>query len=122
MYSIEVSIVNSDSTSSGAFESAATSFVEELGSVPDLQVTTQTKRVEGTRGVITLLTGIIVVGIKIGAFSAIYALAKDLYARYVNAEVQLKFKDGSVLTLKNLTQKEAEEKIANHLKKLEAGD
>jgi hypothetical protein len=117
MYSVEVSVVNLDEANSSEFDIASQAFVEELQSIPDLEVSVQQKQVEGTRGAITLITGIIITGINLGIFSALYTIAKDLYSRYHNSEVQLKFKDGSILVLKSLTQEEAEQKIREHLRK-----
>ena len=59
-------------------------------------------------------------GAKIGAFKAIYTLAKDLFDRSHNAEVELKFKDGSVLKLKGLTRQEAEDRLEQHLRRAAA--
>jgi hypothetical protein len=117
MYSVEINIVNTDASKSQEFKQAAMQFVEELQTASGLDVRAKTKKVEDTRGELTLLTGIIAYGLSIGAFPAIYTLAKDLYNRYVNAEVVLSFPDGSKLTLKNLSQKEAEQKLKEHLEK-----
>lgn len=89
--------------------------VTQLAAIPFLEVRIPEVPVEGTRGVISSLTGIVVLAAKSGAFSALINLAKDLYARYASCEVRLKFEDGSVLILKNLTQQQAEERIAAHL-------
>jgi hypothetical protein len=117
MYSVEINVRNTDDSSVREFEQASGQFIEELKNVSGLDVRTQTQKVENSRGEITLLTDIIAYGVSIGAFSAIYMLAKDLYNRYFKAEVVLTFPDGSTLTLKNLSQKEAEQKMKDHLEK-----
>jgi hypothetical protein len=104
-----------ESRSSREFREASNEFLTQLAAVPSLEVRIPEVPVEGTRGVISSLTGIVVWAAKSGAFSALDNLAKELYARYASCEVQLKFEDGSVLILKNLTQQQAEERIAVHL-------
>lgn len=47
---------------------------------------------------------------------AVYTIAKDMFAAYKNADVKLEFPDGSSMTLKNITRKEAEAFISEHLK------
>ena len=115
MYSVEISVKNTDKATAKDFEAVAQQFVEELQNLPDLNVDTQNQHVEDSRGVLLLLTGIVATGVSTGAFSAIYLLTKDLLARRENADVELKFKDGSVLKLRNLTPKDAEARIKAHL-------
>jgi hypothetical protein len=115
MYEVEISIVNTAANGEADFEPATAEFVRELQNLPDVDVRTQLKKVPGTRGVIVALTGIVVAGAKAGAFSALYKIAKDLYERYMSAEVELKFQDGSTLKLKNLSHSEAERIITEHL-------
>jgi hypothetical protein len=115
MHELEVSIHNPSGTEESVFESAAAKFVEDLQKVSGLETSVDVKKMPGTRGVVTLLTGIVVTGIHSGAFSAIYMLAKDLFSLHSNAEVELKFKDGSTIKLKNLTQSEAQSEIDKHL-------
>jgi hypothetical protein len=98
------------------FPSAAAAFVDALKDVDVLDVDVPQQPEPDARGFITLLTGIIVTGSKIGAFKGIYTLAKDLFDRSRTAEVELKFRDGSVLKLKGLTQQQAEERIERHLR------
>jgi hypothetical protein len=119
VYEVELAVNNLSQDSDTGFEEAAQQFVRELEAVNDLDTHAKPKRIPGTRGILAVLTGIVVIGSKLGAFAAIYVLAKDLYARYVNAELELKFKDGSTLKLKNLTQAEAEKKIAEHFMRCE---
>jgi hypothetical protein len=116
MYTAEVTIRNLSDAPDKEFRYAANAFLEKLSSISDLQVTISEEKVQGSRGEIPILEGIIVTGINLGLFSAIYTLAKDLYSIYANAEVELQFKDGSKLTLKNLPQEEAEMIISDHLK------
>ena len=98
------------------FPSAASAFVDALKNVAALDIDVPQQPEPDARGFITLFTGIIVAGSKIGAFKGIYTLAKDLFDRSHGAEVELKFKDGSVLKLKGLTQQQAEERIDRHLR------
>jgi hypothetical protein len=117
MYTLELSVVNEEPSSEKEFKKATDIFLNKLSNLPNLDVKLQTQEVPGTRGFITLLSGIILTGINIGAFSAIYTLYKDLCELYANAEVQLHFDDGSTITLKHLTQQEAEQILNEHLKK-----
>jgi hypothetical protein len=79
------------------------------------------KRISATFAAITALAPrpcnarAIVTGLSVGAFTAIYALAKDLYDRYATAEVELKFADGSTLKLKGLSYAQAQERMREHL-------
>ncbi len=79
-YSVEVIINNLDESTSKEFEIAAIEFVEKLALISELQVETQTKKVEGTRGALTLLSGIYVTAQTIGAFMAIYII---LYSKWL---------------------------------------
>ena len=119
MYTLKISIVNQDASTKKEFEKAANTFLNRLSSVSGLEIKPQTQDVEGTRGAITLLSGIILAGINLGVFSALYTLYKDFCELYANAEVQLHFEDGSTITLKGLTRKEAEQILQEHLKKTE---
>jgi hypothetical protein len=121
MYSVELSVSNLDESASTEFESAVSDFLAKLGSVADLRVEIPSQRVQGTRGELPLLAGIIVTGIEIGAFTAIYTLAKDLFSLCANAEVQLSFEDGSSITLKHLAQREAEAILQEHLRRKNLG-
>jgi hypothetical protein len=98
------------------FAPAASAFVDALKGIDAFDVDVPQQSTPDSRGFITFLTGIVVAGSKIGAFKGIYTLAKDLFDRSRNAEVELKFKDGSVLKLKGLTQQQAEERIERHLR------
>jgi hypothetical protein len=117
MYVVQITISNQDGAPSREFDSAANIFLDKLSSVSGLEVDIPKEEVEGSRGDISLLTGIIVTGINLGLFSAIYTLGKDLFALYANAEVELQFQDGSKLTLKNLSREEAEKAISEHIRK-----
>lgn len=114
MYTLEMSIINSDENSTREFTDAATSFLENLHSIDKLQVTAPTEKVHGTRGGITLMSGIIMTAISTGAFMAVYTMAKDLFMIYANAEVELKTEKGSI-KLKHLTRREAEAILKEHL-------
>lgn len=114
---IILNVEPSDGAKSDEFQDAGSEFLESLKNVDGLEVSHETQKVDGARGVIAVLTGIIVTAAKIGAFGAVYALAKDLYERYARAEVTLKFKDGSELNLKKLTHKQALLEIEKHLEK-----
>lgn len=116
MYEIEISIKNLSPENDRAFKKAAHSFVEQLQGVNRLTVELAEEKVENSRGVVILLTGIVVKAIELGIVAGIYTFAKDLYEKYKNAEVELSFKDGSKITLKNLTFDEAKEIIENHAK------
>lgn len=115
VYSAKLSIINLDKTSSAEFEQAAHSYVENLNNVADLQVDVSKKKVEGTRGDLSIWADIIITAVSTGTFMAIYTLAKDMVTLYANAEVELTFEDGSSIKLKHLTQKEAEDLIKKHL-------
>jgi len=116
MYSVTITVRNADGAADREFEQAAAQFVEELKQVSGLDVHAPTQQVAHSKGEMQLLSDIVAYGVQIGAFSAIYLLAKDLYARYFRAEVVLNFPNGSSMTLKNLTQQEAEQAIAKYLK------
>ena len=116
MYSVNITIRSADETAGREFEQAAAQFVEELKNVSGLDVHAPTQQVADSKGEMQLLNDIVAYGVQIGAFSAIYLLAKDLYARCFSAEVVLNFPNGSSMTLKNRTQQEAEELIAKYLK------
>jgi hypothetical protein len=88
-----------------------------LRSVRDLEAAVPEKAVPGTRGFLEVLSQIVVTGISVGAFTAIYTLAKDLYDRIAAAEVELKFADGSTLKLKGLSNSQAQEQMRLHLEK-----
>ena len=117
MYTVGITIKDLAGTSNQGFERATNIFLENLTSISGLDVDMPKRKIEGTRGDISLITGIIVTGINLGLFSGIYTLAKDLYGWYANAEVELQFEDGSKLTLKHLSYEEAEKIINEHLKK-----
>jgi hypothetical protein len=113
----EVTIsVRQDGTTDRDFTAAANAFVDALKGVPALEVDVPQKAEPDSRGFIAFISGIIVAGNKIGAFKGIYTIAKDLFDRSHTAEVELKFKDGSVLKLKGLTQQQAEDRIEQHLR------
>ena len=116
MYSVNITVRNTDNTAGREFEQAAAQFVEELKNVSGLDVQAPTQSVAHSKGEMQLLNDIVAYGVQIGAFSAIYLLAKDLYARCFRAEVVLNFPSGSSMTLKNLTQQEAEQAIEKYLK------
>jgi len=118
MYSLELSVVNLEPSSEKEFKQATDVFLNKLSSLPNLDIKLQRQEVPGSRGAITLLSGIILTGINLGAFSAIYTIYKDLSELYANAEIQLHFDDGSTITLNNLTQQEAEQILKKHLEKL----
>ena len=115
MYSLKIDVINQNASGANEFQAAAQQFVEALEQASGLEVKAPRQRVDATRGDIPLLTDIIAYGASIGAFSAIYLLAKDLYDRYFNAEVKLTFPDGSTLNLKHLSTQEAEQKMKAHL-------
>jgi hypothetical protein len=117
LYEVELSLKNLSGGADGAFEAAAREFLTELEAINDLEITAEADTVPDSRGILAVLTGIIIVGAKIGAFAAIYALAKDLYARYVNCEVELKFADGSTLKVSRLSRAKAEKVLAEHLER-----
>ena len=117
MYTLKMSIVNLEPSLEKEFNKATDVFLNKLSSLPNLDAKPQKQEVPGSRGVTTLLSEIILTGINLGAFSAIYTIYKDLCGLYANAEVQLHFEDGSTITLKNLTQQEAEETLKKHLEK-----
>jgi hypothetical protein len=119
MYSVALSIAAPEQDNQ-AFQKAAATFVNDLRSVRDLDAKIPDKAVPGTRGFVELLSQIVVTGISVGAFTAIYTLAKDLYDRYATAEVELKFADGSTLKLKGLSYAQAEAKMREHLEKNKA--
>jgi len=116
MYEVELTIKNLNPNEESEFNNAAQEFVEELQGITDLEVDAKEKRVDNTRGFITLLTGIVVKAIELGVIAGIYTLAKDLYDNYHNAEVELNFKNGNSITLKNLTYEEAVKLIEEHSK------
>jgi hypothetical protein len=99
------------------FAAAANTFLEQLKAVDHLDVTIPQKPEPGTRGLLAILTAIVVGGTKIGAFKAIYVLARDFMDNHKNAEIVLKFGDGSILKLKGLTREEAERKMEAHLRR-----
>jgi hypothetical protein len=116
MYSIVLSITAADPNDQ-AFQKEAAAFITNLRSVRDLEATVPEKAVPGTRGFLEVLSQIVVTGITIGAFTAIYTFAKDLYDRVATAEVELKFADGSTLKLKGLSYSQAQEQMRLHLEK-----
>lgn len=117
MYTLKLSILNVDEAADPNLKAAAFDYIEKLKTVSDLQTQVPTQKIQGTRGDLSLLNDIVIIGVNIGAFAAIYTLAKDMISLYLNADVQLKFEDGSSITLKNLTEKEAENKIKQHLER-----
>ncbi|MBL8080450.1 MAG: hypothetical protein JNM55_20940 [Anaerolineales bacterium] len=117
MYSLEISIENLDPSSEIQFNKATDRFLSELGNLPELNLKLEQVKRPSTRSLVTLLSGIILTGTSLGAFSALYTLYKDLGELYANAEVQLHFDDGSTITLKNLTRQEAEQVLREHLEK-----
>lgn len=117
MYEVELTIKNLNPTKENQFNNAAQEFVEELQGVSELDVNTKEKKIDNTRGAITLLTGIVVKAIELGVIAGIYTLAKDLYDKYHNAEVELNFKNGNSITLTNLTYDEAVKLIEKHSEK-----
>jgi len=116
MYRIVLS-VSAPNENEQAFQAAAADFLNNLRTVRDLNVEIPETAKPGTRGFLELLSHIVATGLSVGAFSAIYLFAKDLYDRCATAEVELKFSDGSALKLKGLTQAQAEAKMREHLEK-----
>lgn len=116
MYSVIVSIAAPEQDDQ-AFQKAAATFVNDLRFVRNLDAKVPEKAVPGTRGFFELLSQIVVTGVSVGAFMALYTLAKDLYDRYSTAEVELRFPDGSTLKLKGLSYAKAEAKMREHLVK-----
>jgi hypothetical protein len=115
-FSVTVSLENESGSGDEEFAAAANEFLNRLRSVEDLNVQVPETKQPGTRGLIAILTAITVWGAKIGALKAITTIAHDLFSVYRNAEVTLKFKDGSTLKLKGLSRVEAERRIEEHLK------
>lgn len=114
MYEVKIAIKNLSSSNENEFNQAAHSFIEQLQDMNRLEVDLIEEKVENSRGVTILLTGIIVKAIELGVIAGIYTFVKDLYEKYHNAEVELTFKNGSSITLKNLTFEEAKELIKIH--------
>lgn len=117
---ITLSVQNLSGGSESEFVAAANEFVEELKRIHELDVEVPQQTEPGARGLIAILTAIIIWGAKIGAFKALYNLCHDLLNRYHNAEVVLKFQDGSTLKLTGLSREEAERRIEEHLRKASA--
>ena len=66
---------------------------------------------------IELFNQIVTYGISIGAFSALYQLAKLWLEQRNNCDIVLKFPDGSEMKMQGLSQQEAEQKMQEHQKK-----
>ncbi len=118
MYSAKLSIINESNENLEQFNQIASNFIENLHNVDGLNLEVPTETVDGTRGELNLWADIIVYAISTGTFMAIYTMAKDLFGIYANAEVQLTFEDGSVISLKHLTRNEAEEILRAHQENL----
>lgn len=116
MYEVELTIKNLTPSEEAKFNNAAQEFLEQLQSISELEVDTQEEHIDNTRGAIVLLSGIIVKAVELGIIAGIYTLAKDLYEKYHNAEVELNFKNGNSITLKNLTYEQAKKIIEEQSK------
>lgn len=90
--------------------------LRELEKLPELQVEIPKTPQTGKKDVVESLKNIILYGTSIGAFSAIYALAKDILARHRNATLKLVFASGGEMTLTGLSESEAKKKMEEHLK------
>jgi hypothetical protein len=116
-YEITVSVeAPKDAKEAKEFAEAAHAFVESLKGINGLEVEVPAQAAPGSRGFIAILTAIAVWGSKVVSFKAIYTVAKDLLDKFHNAEVVLKFPDGSTLKLKGLSRAEAESLIEKHLR------
>lgn len=115
MYSVKLSIENQDKSEETAFDQAANQYLASLKNEEDLRVLPRAEKSAEARGDLPLWADIVITGVSTGAFMTIYMLAKDFFAVYANAEVQLIFDDGSSIKLKHLTEKEAEAKLREHI-------
>lgn len=71
---------------------------------------------EGSRAdVIELFHSIVTYGISIGAFSAIYQLAKLWLEQRQRCNITLQSPDGSTLNIRGLSEREAEQRLQEHL-------
>ena len=116
MYSATLSITNLDDLKRDVFAAAAYRYIQELKAVPELHVGTHSCTVPGTRGELVDFSNIVLASVSSGVFIAVYTLVKDFFDRYANAEATPRFQDGSSITLKYLTQQEAEKLIQDHLR------
>jgi hypothetical protein len=69
----------------------------------------------GHKGVLELFNQLVMYGLSMGTFANLFQLLKYWLERHEKAEIQLKFPDGSLLKVQNLTVAEAERKIQEHL-------
>jgi hypothetical protein len=116
-FEVIISVENREKGTEQEFAAEASVFLSDLERIDALEVDVPKMSQPGSRGVIEILSAIIVWGSSAGAFKALYTVAHDLLKRYENAEVTLKFKDGSTLKITGLTQAEAERRIQDHLLK-----
>jgi len=116
-FGVTISVENLSGDEDTEFAAAASAFLEKLQGVDELEVEVPQRAEPGTRGLIAILSAIVVWGAKIGAFKAIYTLTRDFLDRYRNAEAVLKFRDGSTLKLKGLSREEAKRRMEEHLRR-----
>lgn len=111
---VTLSVVDLSANQNNEFAAAAEQFLQDLATVSQLDVRIEERPEPGTRGLVAVLTSIVVWGASVGAFKALYTIGTDFYERYHNAEIELKFDDGSSVKLKGLTRAAAERAIEEH--------
>ncbi|SEH08959.1 hypothetical protein [Candidatus Venteria ishoeyi] len=84
---------------------------------PNIELQTQRKEVaDGAKGgeYIELFNQLVLAGVASGGFATIFQLFKLWIAQRPTAKITLQLPDGSVIDWKNLTEKQVEQKLAEH--------
>ena len=117
-YHISWEILNSDypdfEKGSEDWKKSCRQLVKKLKQVPELDIKTLKREKTNSKGILEVMHHGIVYAASIGAFAAIYNLAKDIYKYFPRATVELTFCSGEKLILNNLSEKQARKKLEEH--------
>jgi ferric-dicitrate binding protein FerR (iron transport regulator) len=90
-------------------------FLELKMSAPEAEIArSETPAIVGHRELVTILTTLVVTGVKLGVFAGMLEVLKTWLANRPKATIKVKLKDGSELELSGVSQEQAIEMFKQH--------